>query len=486
MSLPKSREELLGLSAGALKALLVQLGTDSLDCVEKADFLAKAAKHLKIDLSGASSASAAGQSAAVEAVAAADATEVSEDEPCGSLRSEPALSSEDEKSSPSPSRGSRRRPGRSRSSSSSTADEVEAERRRRLKRPPDYGTDYLKLGHDGAAAFTEKMRDKIERASEAEVVMNSVAVQLEIRGSEVQRRRARKYAELVTRQRLGPMFSEADVNDGDLTIVIVPPEVVGYVQGHGGQVLRNIEDEWNTLMLFVDNDLSRAQRLAVFGSVRARRGAELKVMSAIETKMPGYLKHVLADLVKRDLGKDKTGTWGTDYMYFQDEGEISYALGKQGGTRRKLERSSGAVVQYVGMCVMCSGTAAERKRSREYMKWLFQQLEGPVYVAGWEGRDDCTVVEIPADCIGYITGNRRATLGSLEEEWGTLMFFMSDATSGGPSIGGERGRGGGRERPQRGSGGGSEKLMIFGPKRARRGSELKVSVKRSQSSPCGV
>ena len=30
-----------------------------------------------------------------------------------------------------------------------------------------------------------------------------------------------------------------------------------------------------------------------------------------------------------------------------------------------------------------------------YMKWLFQQLEGPVYVAGWEDREDCTVVDIP-------------------------------------------------------------------------------------------
>ena len=30
------------------------------------------------------------------------------------------------------------------------------------------------------------------------------------------------------------------------------------------------------------------------------------------------------------------------------------------------------------------------------MKWLFQQLEGPVYVAGWEEREDCTVVDIPS------------------------------------------------------------------------------------------
>ncbi|CAE8682942.1 unnamed protein product [Polarella glacialis] len=68
-------------------------------------------------------------------------------------------------------------------------------------------------------------------------------------------------------------------------------------------------------------------------------------------------------------------------MTFQDD-ELSYALGKQGGTRKKLERASGAVVQYVGQVAFFSGEKAVRKRAKEYMKWLFDQLEGPVYVDG--------------------------------------------------------------------------------------------------------
>eukprot|EP00401_Gymnodinium_catenatum_P040144 CAMPEP_0117498330 /NCGR_PEP_ID=MMETSP0784-20121206/21660_1 /TAXON_ID=39447 /ORGANISM="" /LENGTH=437 /DNA_ID=CAMNT_0005293415 /DNA_START=18 /DNA_END=1328 /DNA_ORIENTATION=- len=162
------------------------------------------------------------------------------------------------------------------------------------------------------------------------------------------------------------------------------------------------------------------------------------------------------EVINRDKYKDSTGTWGTDWMNFQEEGELSYALGKKGSTRRKLERSSGAVVQYVGNIAICSGTRVERTHAREYIKWLFQQLEGPVYVDDWRDRDDCTVVDIPTDCIGYITGNRRATLGLMEEEWGTLMFFMNESADKG------RGRGG------------TETLAIFGPQRPRRGSELKV------------
>jgi len=198
------------------------------------------------------------------------------------------------------------------------------------------------------------------------------------------------------------------------------------------------------------------EKLAIFGEVRGRRGAELKVLSAVETKVPGYYMKIKDDVVNRDKGKDDTGTWGTDTMTFQDD-ELSYALGKQGGTRKKLERSSGAIVQYVGHNALFSGTRGERRHAREYMKWLFEQLEGPVYVDGWEDRDDCTVVDVPGDCVGYITGNRRATLGNMEEQWGVLMFFMSKGM--------DKGKGRGNR---------SEMLIIFGSQRARRGSELMV------------
>jgi len=206
------------------------------------------------------------------------------------------------------------------------------------------------------------------------------------------------------------------------------------------------------------------EKLAIFGGIRGRRGAELKVLSAVESKQAGYLEKIMDEVTERDRGKDEEGTWGTDTMKFKDD-ELSYALGKQGGTRKKLERASGAVVQYVGHTCFFSGTRAERKRAKEYMKWLFMQLEGPVYVDGWEDRSDCCVVHVPSDCIGYITGSRRATLGRMEEEWGTLMFFMTKG-----------GEGGGRQ-------GWSEKLIIFGDERGRRGAELKCMNEIEKKNP---
>merc|ERR1719253_2592889 len=356
---------------------------------------------------------------------------------------------------------SRSRSKRSKSRSRSRSGEGGKQNRK----PDDYGVDTLKITDDDAAFILGKggkTKEKVARVSEAEIELFERDLILEIRGSKLQRRKAKKYAEGVMAQRTGPVSITDDYDDGDLTMLQVPQEAVGFVTGRAGNFLRTIEEEWCTLMFFCEvgagsNRNKDYEKLAIFGSVRGRRGAELKVLSAVETKVPGYYDKIRDDVNGRDRGKDDSGTWGTDTMTFQDD-ELSYALGKQGGTRKKLERASGAIVQYVGHVALFSGTKPERRRAKEYMKFLFDQLEGPVYVDNWEDRDDCTVVDIPSDCIGYITGARRATLGALEEEWGVLMFFMSKNGD----------KGGGRK------GGGTEMLIICGPERGRRGAELKV------------
>lgn len=341
----------------------------------------------------------------------------------------------------------------------------------REKRPEDYGVDTLKITDDDAAFILGKggkTKEKIARVSGAEIELFERDLILEIRGSKVQRRRAKKYCQGVMAQRTGPVNITEEYNDDDLTMLMVPQETVGFVTGRAGNFLRTIEEEWGTLMFFCEVGSGRRdkdfEKLAIFGDIRGRRGAELKVLSAIETKSPGYLGKIKNEVIDRDKGKDPEGTWSTDTMTFQDD-ELSYALGKQGGTRKKLERASGCIVQYVGHTCLFSGTRAERRRAKDYMKWLFAQLEGPVYVDGWEDRDDCCVVHVPSDCIGYITGSRRATLGRMEEEWGTLMFFMTkDGEKGGRS-------------------GQAEKLIICGNERGRRGAELKCMNEIEKKAP---
>merc|ERR1719162_2284454 len=100
-------------------------------------------------------------------------------------------------------------------------------------------------------------------------------------------------------QRTGPVsINTNDHDDGDLTMLTVPQEAVGFVTGRAGNFLRTIEEEWGVLMFFceVDGKGGRGskdfEKLAIFGGVYGRRGAELKVLSAVETKVPGYFPKI--------------------------------------------------------------------------------------------------------------------------------------------------------------------------------------------------
>jgi len=322
--------------------------------------------------------------------------------------------------------------------------------------------DVLKITNEDAAFILGKggrTKEKIARVSGADLDLFEHSLTLEIRGSEAERGRAKKYVECVMAQRVGPVHIEDDDGE-DLTTIMVPSEAVGFVTGSQGNFLRQVEEEWGTLMFFADfrskdrGAQGQTEKLAIFGPRRGRRGAELKVMAAVETKSPGYFNERLRD----DDGDEE---WGTKTITLKPD-ELSYALGKKGMTRKKLAKSSGCIVEYVGYTVVMSGSRDEQTRANEYLGWLFDQLKGPVYVDGWEDRDDCTCVDIPQDCVGYVTGARRATLGKIEEEWGTLMFFMSTQM-----------RAKERQESGRRDFDGSEKLIIFGDKRGRRGAELK-------------
>merc|ERR1719413_223773 len=105
-----------------------------------------------------------------------------------------------------------------------------------------------------------------------------------------------------------------------------------------------------------------SEKLIICGPTRARRGAELKVMSGVETKSPGYFTRGVREKTSSEKGFD------TDRMIFKDD-ELSYSLGKQGTTRKKLEGASGAVLEYVGHVGFIAGTKRERTRAREFLGW---------------------------------------------------------------------------------------------------------------------
>ena len=78
--------------------------------------------------------------------------------------------------------------------------------------------------------------------------------------------------------------------------------------------LSRIEDDWGVFMLFMDQKTEGKrdddEQLIIFGPRRARRGAELKIMSTIEGKCPGCVTKDLEDTISDD-------DWGTDVYRFK-------------------------------------------------------------------------------------------------------------------------------------------------------------------------
>ena len=111
------------------------------------------------------------------------------------------------------------------------------------------------------------------------------------------------------------------------------------------------------------------EKLAILGPQRGRRGAELKVMSAVEMKSPGTFSRGV-----REKWND-TSKFATDRFILRDD-ELSYALGKEGQTRKKLALASGCILQYVGHVVFMAGTEKERKRCKQFIDWLLEQRRG--------------------------------------------------------------------------------------------------------------
>ena len=98
------------------------------------------------------------------------------------------------------------------------------------------------------------------------------------------------------------------------------------------------------------------EQLCIFGPLAARRGAELKTMSAVEHKHPGYCVSSKGELrdVDRVPGDDDEGGWGIDTVPLTDD-SFSYALGARGSTRRKLAAASGCIIEYVGRLACFAG-----------------------------------------------------------------------------------------------------------------------------------
>lgn len=308
----------------------------------------------------------------------------------------------------------------------------------------------------------------IAKASNTEGKLSHNNRVLTLSGTERDRARAKRYVGFVLMQMDRPVRLDDGDIDEDCSMVQVPDVAVGFVTGTNGAHLRRVEEEWGVIMMFSEylgrsvvpaagsGPARRCETLAIFGPRRGRRGAQLTMMNVIEGKVTRHFSAKIRQLGELYHPDDVDDQWGTTTLEVREE-IMPYALGKNGGTRRKLMLASGCIVQYLGNFAIMSGTKQEQTRASEYLTWLLQTLDGPVHVPNLESRNDVTLVEVPGRIVGFIKGTRRESLSRHEEDWGVLMLFV-----------GEHGQHG---FPQQD---GVVHLLIFGGERSRKGAEIDI------------
>lgn len=115
-------------------------------------------------------------------------------------------------------------------------------------------------------------------------------------------------------------------------------------------------------------------------------------------------------------------------MELQDS-DVAYLLGRGGQTRARLANFSGTSLeigngkaemwgsQYqIDLTLMAIDITLEQ-RNRRPPKMSFQELEE---------RRDQVHIEVPMDCVGFVLGQKGATLRHMENRFKTFMFFDNE------------------------------------------------------------
>jgi len=198
-------------------------------------------------------------------------------------------------------------------------------------------------------------------------------------------------------------------------------------------------------------DNSRRDRRDDYDRRDRRRG---RYRSRSRTPTPDPI-HVPLDAFRpRDLSRERPeGTFGEEERIGLEEKEVAYVFGRMGTTKDKLARVSGSNIELHGQDLVLQGDRDSIERARKYVRILLDQRHGDVLVDPKDHENDLTLVDVPTDCKGFITGKGGATLRQIERECATLMTFC---------------------RNEGGDGGNREPLAIFGTRRGRLTAELKV------------
>eukprot|EP00913_Durusdinium_trenchii_P023000 g21596.t1 len=111
--------------------------------------------------------------------------------------------------------------------------------------------------------------------------------------------------------------------------------------------------------------------------------------------------------------------YGVDTMKITDD-DAAFILGKGGKTKEKISKVSGAEIELFerDLILEIRGPKLIRRRAKKYCKGVMDQRTGPVNVTqDHDDDDDLTMISVPQEAVGFVTGRAGNFLRTIEEEW---------------------------------------------------------------------
>jgi len=116
-----------------------------------------------------------------------------------------------------------------------------------------------------------------------------------------------------------------------------------------------------------------------------------------------------------------------------DDSEVAYLLGRGGQTKQRLANFSGCRLEFGGSNETKTGEIWGTPEARELAQLainitLQQRSNGRVTVDfdELEARPNCSTLDVPMECVGFLLGAKGNTLRTFETKYRVFMFFDNE------------------------------------------------------------
>jgi len=162
----------------------------------------------------------------------------------------------------------------------------------------------------------------------------------------------------------------------------------------------------------------QTERLYIFGEERARMNLELKSYNLIELKAPGFVSS------KGRVTDDNDGL-GWSVVPLVNNGELkARVVGKGGSVRLKISKATRCGLEFVGPTSYIVGTRLEREQAISLLDLLQTTMAGQVNDLPKVLEPSISKMVFPEEANAAVVGKKRAIMNQLEEETGTLAFWV--------------------------------------------------------------